>query len=96
MCSVPQATAASSQARLPRALAGLGVYSAADIAPWAYISSVVESANIRADGRTHSPRDSDIFENIAFMIDVLQPSLAAPAEAVIPPRDPHLLAELPA
>ena len=96
MCDVPRSTAARAQARLPRALAGLGVYSAADIAPCAYIGSIVDSAKIRADGRPHSPRATDIFEMIAPAINSLQPSLAATAQSVLPPRDPHLLAELPA
>ena len=78
VCDVPRSEAARSQARLPRALAGLGIYSAADIAPCAYICSVVDSAKIRADGSPHSPQAAEIFCSIAPMIADLQLSLEAP------------------
>lgn len=44
MCSVPKTEAARKQARLPPALAGLGLYAAGDISPLAYSSSVIDSA----------------------------------------------------
>ena len=96
MCNVPRSDAARTQARLPRALAGLGLYSATDIAPCAYIGSVIDSASVRSDGRDHSPRIGEILTSMEPMIENLQPYLSPSVGAALPPSDPHLLAELPA
>ena len=74
----------------------MGICSAADTAPCAYIGSVVDSAKVRADGRPHSPQINKIYDRIASRLGDLQTSLAAPVGAVLPPSVPHLLAELPA
>ena len=74
----------------------MGIYSAADTAPSAYIGSVIDSAKVRADGRPHSPQTNEIYDRIASTLGDLQFSLSAPVGAVLPPSYPHLLAELPA
>ena len=95
MSDVPKSEAARRQARLPRAMAGLGLYSAADISPCAYSGSVIDSAYIRADGRKLSASVNQIFSKVATLVTALQPSLAAPADGVLPPTDPKALADLP-
>lgn len=50
MDGVPRGPAARLQSRLPRTLAGLGLYSAADISSCAYAGSVIDSATMRAEG----------------------------------------------
>ena len=71
MCNVPRSTAVRAQTRLPRALAGLGIYAAADIAPCAYEGSLIDSAKIRADGRDHSAKLEEVYEKAKTMLDNL-------------------------
>ena len=89
MSDVPKSETARRQARLPRAMAGLGLYSAADISPCAYTGSVIDSAYIRADGRKLSASVNQIFTKVETLVTALQPSLAAPADGVLPPNRPE-------
>ena len=41
LCSVPRSVAARRQARQPRSLAGLCIYAAVDVAPCAYVGSLI-------------------------------------------------------
>ena len=94
-CIVPRSVAARRQARLPRSLAGLGIYAAVDVAPCAYVGSLIQFASVRAIDRAHAPTAADIRAVTQRLIDDLQPALAAAADGVPPPRDPRLLSGMP-
>jgi len=95
ICNVPRSVAARRQARLPRSLAGLGIYAAVDVSPCAYFGSLIQSADVRAIDREHAPTAANIHAVARRLVDDLQPALAATAGGVLPPSDPLLLSGLP-
>ena len=95
ICIVPRSVAALRQARLPRSLAVLGIYEAVDVAPCAYVSSLIQSASVRAIDRAHAPTAADIRAVTQRLVDDLQPALAAAADGILPPRDHLLLSGMP-
>ena len=95
ICNVPRSVAARRQDRLPRSLSGLGKYAAVDVAPCAYVGSLIQSADVRAIDREHAPTAANIHAEAQRLVDDLQPALAAAAGGVPPPRDPLLLSGMP-
>lgn len=88
MCNVPRSEEARRQLRLPRALEGLGLYSAVEIGHCAYIGSVVDSAAIPTDVRGLSPAIEDIYDEASPLLHSLQSYMEAPEGRFLPPTTP--------
>lgn len=91
ICNIPLAVAPIIQARLPRSLAGLGLYALEYIATCAYVGSLVQSADLRAVKHRHAPTREAIFAKAQPLFETLQPSLSAAPDGVLKPCDPLLL-----
>ena len=79
---IPMQATVRAQVRLPFPLAGIGLYSAADLSPCAYVGSLVDTARLRADGRKKSPLLHEIMGKADPILQSLRPYLQTLLESL--------------
>lgn len=75
MSDVPIQPAVRAQAGLLFAYAGLGLYSAADLSPCAYSGSLIDTAVLRADGKSKFPLKEHILDRADSILQSLSPTV---------------------
>ena len=79
---IPLQATVRAQMRLPFPLAGLGLYSSADLSPCAYVGSLLDTARLRADGRKKSPLLHEILGKADPILQSLRPYLQTLPESL--------------
>lgn len=83
MSDIPKQASVRAQMRLPFLYAGLGMYSAAYLSSCAYVGSLIDTADLRSDGRKKSPLKHEVLDWADPILQILLPYLE-PLPASVP------------